>query len=125
MAYILDAGALIGADRRDERVVMFLAVARADGERLRVPSGVVAQAWRGGSSQASLSRLLATVEEIPLDEVRSRKVGALLGSSKTSDVIDASLVELAMVGDTILTSDTDDITHLVKAAKNRARVLRV
>jgi uncharacterized protein YaiI (UPF0178 family) len=43
-------------------------------------------------------------------------VGELLGDSTTSDVVDASLVELARDGDEILTFDVGDLARLADAA---------
>jgi hypothetical protein len=125
MAYVLDAGALIAADRRDARVTALLALAKSEQQPIRVPAGVVAQAWRGGSRQAALSRLLETVEEIALDEDRSRKVGEILGASNTSDIADASVIQLTRPGDVVLTSDDDDIEHISHATKARIRIIHV
>jgi hypothetical protein len=125
MAIVLDAGALIGVDRSDVRVSAILAEAERTGQQLRVPSGVVAQAWRGGSRQAVLSRMLKTAQEFPLDEEGSRRVGELLKRSKTSDVIDASVVDLALSGDVVLTSDPADIEHLARTAQKRLLIVMV
>ena len=45
-----------------------------------------------------------------------REVGELLARSQTSDVVDAQLVILALrISDSILTSDTEDLTALTSA----------
>jgi hypothetical protein len=50
-------------------------------------------------------------------------VGALLGRAKTSDVVDASVVELAIARDAeILTTDPHDIARLVAASGKRVPV---
>ena len=125
MPVVLDAGALIAIDRSDARVISILAEARRTGQQLRVPSGVVAQAWRGGSRQAVLSRMLKTVKEFPLDEEGSRRAGELLKRSNTSDVIDSSVVDLARSGDVVLTSDPADIEHLARTARKRLLIVAV
>jgi uncharacterized protein YaiI (UPF0178 family) len=48
----------------------------------------------------------------------------LLGRARTSDAVDAALVALTEPDDVILTSDPEDIAHLVGASGIRARVLR-
>ena len=125
MAIVLDAGALIAIDKSDARVNAILAEARRTGQQLRVPSGVVGQAWRGGSRQAVLSRVLKSVKEFPLDEKASRRAGELLKRSHTSDVIDASVVDLALSGDVVLTSDPADIEHLARTAQKRLLIITV
>ena len=125
MAIVLDAGALIAIDKSDARVNAILAEARRTGQQLRVPSGVVGQAWRGGSRQAVLSRVLKSVKEFPLDEKASRRAGELLKRSHTSDVIDASVVVLALSGDVVLTSDPADIEHLARTAQKRLLIITV
>jgi hypothetical protein len=80
-----------------------------------VPAGVVAQAWRGGSAQHAVGRLLkaAAVRIDPLDETTAYRVGLKLAESHTSDVIDAHVALLAArVGGRVFTSDPDDIGRL-------------
>jgi len=82
---------------------------------LRVPAGVVGQAWRDSQTQVALARFLRAeeVEVIPLDEQLSRSCGELCGATGTSDVIDASVVILARERrDVIVTSDPDDLRRL-------------
>lgn len=45
---VLDAGALIALDRGDKRVTSLLQRALARGWTVRVPAGVLGQAWRDG-----------------------------------------------------------------------------
>ena len=125
MAYLLDAGALIAAERVDPRVVAMLAVASADRAPVRVPAAVVAQVWRDGDRQARLTRLLHAVAETPLDRVRSRAVGELLRDSGTTDVVDASVIELSRHGDIVLTSDVADLSGLADTAGKRLQIIAV
>lgn len=111
----LDAGALIALERGDERVRALLALALEQRRPLRVPAGVVGQVWRGGARQVAVSRLLRAreVEVQALDEPLARAAGELCAAAGTRDVIDASVVLAARErGDTVLTSDPDDLRRL-------------
>ena len=111
----LDTGALIALDRGDKRMIALLAQALVQRCNVRIPSGVVAQAWRNRRIQIALSRFLNTeeVEIVPLDDKLSRACGELCGATGTSDVIDASVVILARERrDIIVTGDPDDLQRL-------------
>jgi hypothetical protein len=116
MSLLLDAGALIGFERGDKTVHAFLVRAHQDDVDVRTTSAVVAQTWRDPARQVALVRLLRGVDEAELTKRRSRAVGELLASAGTVDVVDASLVEAAIDGDEILTSDPQDIAALAEAA---------
>ena len=111
----LDTGALIAFERNDRLAVSV--VLRAVQQRLPVvvPAGVVGQAWRNGRKQVRLVRLLGSdsVEIESLDDVRARAAGQLCGATRTTDVIDASVVLCARArGHAVLTSDPDDLGRL-------------
>jgi predicted nucleic acid-binding protein len=111
----LDAGALIALNRGDKRLIALLGRALAQRLRLRVPSGVVGQAWRDGRIQVTLARFLriGEVEIVPLDAQLARACGELCGATGTADIIDASVVILARQrGDHIVTSDQRDLRRL-------------
>jgi len=114
---VLDAGAFLAVERIDRNIVALL---KREQLASRVPlthGGVVAQVWRGGRGrQATLARLLAAVEVMPLDGHLGRRAGILLGRTRMNDAIDAALVLLAKDGDMILTSDVDDLRPLAAAA---------
>ena len=112
---VLDAGALIALDRGDKRMIALLDRALAQGRILRVPAGVVGQAWRDGRVQVVLARFLRSkeVEIVPLDEELARSCGELCRAAKARDVIDASVAILARERrDPIVTSDPDDLRRL-------------
>ena len=112
---ILDTGALIGFERNDRRVVAIIARALEHHDSLIVPSGVVAQAWRDGSRQARLARLLGShlCQVLVLDDRQARAAGQLCGLADTTDVIDASVAAAARdLGARVLTSDPDDLRRL-------------
>jgi hypothetical protein len=111
----LDAGALIAFDRNDRKLVGLLKRALELGHSFAVPAGVVGQAWRDGRRQARLARLLGSAEVTiePLSDRRAREAGQLCGATKTSDVIDASVVLCGKQrGHRIVTSDPNDLRRL-------------
>jgi hypothetical protein len=117
MSLVLDAGAFLAVERADRETVALLKrelIAR------RVPvthGGVVAQVWRGGTGrQARVARLLGAAEVSPLDDRLGRRAGMLLGRARKADAIDAAIVLLAADGDTILTSDPEDLRALAASA---------
>jgi hypothetical protein len=86
----------------------------------------VGQVWRGGSGrQAHLARLLPAVEVIGLDKRLGQRAGVLLRRVHTHDVIDAALVLLATDGDSILTSDPDDLEPLAAGAELHVDIVPV
>jgi len=115
VSLILDAGALIAYDRGEHLVEILIRRAQRRDVEVRTTSGAVTQVWRGGPRQARLAMLLAGVVEVPLDPVRARRIGTLLGIATTADVVDGSVVDIARDGDEILTGDPHDIAALVEA----------
>lgn len=108
----LDTGALIGLERGDERVRSLLRRAASNRVPIAVPTGVVAQAWRGGPRQARVARLLADpdVAVVVLDDLTARAVGMLAGRTGHDDVVDISVALCAGErGDVVVTTDPDDI----------------
>jgi hypothetical protein len=123
-ALILDAGALLAVDRDDRAMLARLRAAQQHGLELRSNAMVVAQAWRDPQGrQVQLARLLRAVDVRPVDQQAGRAAGVLLGVTRTSDPIDATVALLAAPGDRILTSDPADLTALASAAANRAVVV--
>ena len=117
---VLDAGALIALDRGDKRMIALLQRVLAQGRMLRVPAGVVGQAWRDGRIQVTLGRFLRSeeVEIVPLDEQLARSCGELCAATDSSDIIDASVVILARERrDPIVTSDPDGLRRLDPTAQ--------
>lgn len=120
----LDAGALIAIDRGDGRIIALLAEAARRHLPIRVPAGVIGQAWRNGPRQALLARFLRASEvEVPaLDEPIARAAGELCGAAGARDVIDASVILAARpTRDTVLTSDPRDLRRFDPAL----RIVRV
>jgi hypothetical protein len=122
---ILDAGALIGLDRNDRRVTGLIKLARRSGATLVSTPPAVAQAWRSGSRQALLARALPSIEMLPMTLADAKAVGELLALSRTSDVVDAQVALLALTGDQVVTSDVDDLKHLLGCRPVAATVVGV
>ena len=123
-ALILDAGALLSADRGERETVLRLRRAQQEGLALRSTGIVVAQVWRdAGGRQADLVRLLRAVDVRAVDERLGREAGALLGRNGGGDPIEASVVAIAAVGDRILTSDPEDVSRLVAATERAILVV--
>jgi hypothetical protein len=95
---VLDAGARIALHRGDQRRIALLHRALAQRRSFRVPAGVVRQAWRDGHVQETLARFLRSheVEILPLDEQLARSYGELCAAANSADVIDASVVIVAV-----------------------------
>lgn len=114
-----DAGALIAAERGERRMW-----ARHRALLLRriapiAPAPVVAQCWRGTPRQPQLARLLTGCEIETLDDTRARATGTLAGRARTTDIVDACVVEGAVRrGDLVITSDEGDL-HAIAAAISR------
>lgn len=121
---ILDAGALIAVGRNDRAMIARLVVAEQEDEEVSTHPMVIAQVWRAGGRQALLARLLRGVQIIDLDEALGRRCGELLGKAGTTDPIDAAVVLIASDGESIVTSDPDDIAHLARAARRKIIVVR-
>jgi hypothetical protein len=119
-ALVLDAGALVAADRDDRATMARLRAAQRHGLELRTNAMVVAQVWRDERGrQVNLARLLRAIDVRAVTPGDGRAAGVVLGIAGTADAIDATVVLLAAPGDRILTSDPGDLDRLAAAAGNR------
>lgn len=125
MAVVLDAGALVAVERRDHQVRSILERSTFHNAPVLTSAAVVGQVWRGGSRQANLARLLRSVEVRALDGIAGLRVGELLGTSKTRDVVDAHVALLTQEGDLVLTSDAADIGRLLDLLRVDALLVQV
>jgi len=122
-AVIYDAGVLIAADRSKRQVWAEHRIRLEAGLAPLVPASVVAQASRS-PKQAQMRRLLRGCEVIGLDEAAAHAAGALLGKSRTRDVVDATVVELSVRKQAdIVSDDADDIRKLLSAANAKTSIL--
>jgi len=121
---LLDAGALVAVERGDRAVIANLEAARRAGDLPATNAAILGQVWRGGDRrQANLARFLHSVRMHPIDDELGRAAGVLLGSTGTSDVVDAALVAMADDGDRIITTDPGDIQHLLAHGGRRVTVV--
>lgn len=121
-ALVFDAGALIALDRGDRTVIALLTIAAQQSKEVLTSSACIAQAWRDPARQARLTKALKGFVEMPLDAPAARRCGLLLALSGTSDIADAALALLARNGDTVVTSDPDDIKRLLDVTGTEALV---
>jgi predicted nucleic acid-binding protein len=122
---VYDAGALVAAERNDRRMWAEHRVRLELGLSVAVPAPVVAQVSRS-PRQVQLRRLLAGCEVVDFGEADAHAVGRLLASSRTKDVVDATVVELAIRrGADIVTGDRRDLSKLTAAAGARLRILEI
>lgn len=115
-----DTGALVAAERNNRRMWALHAGLLAEEVVPTVPAPVLAEAWRGGSRQASLARLLQMCEVEPMTEAQARAVGDLVGRSGHEDMVDVTVIEGARRrGDSIVTSDPQDLQRIAASVRSR------
>lgn len=122
---VLDAGAFVAFERGDLRLRARLAAARRLGFEIATTAPVVGQVWRDGRRQALLAKLVAATRIDAPDAAAAKRAGEMLARTKTSDVVDALVADLARDGDTVLTSDDRDLRRLVTSRGVDAVVERV
>jgi hypothetical protein len=97
-----------------------LHLALEEGRRLIVPAAVVSQAWRDGRRQVGLGRFLRTCEIEPTLLEGAKAAGILCGKTSTSDVVDATVVVIALTYQAIVfTSDPRDMAKLAAESGTR------
>ena len=110
---VYDAGVLIAADRAQRRVWAEHRVRLEAGLIPLVPAPVVAQASRS-PKQAQMRRLLRGCEVVAFDAAAAHAAGALLGKTRTRDIVDASIAELSIRKQAdIVSDDAADIRRLL------------
>ncbi len=120
---VYDTGVLIAADRNVRQVWADHRVRLEAGVIPAVPAPVVAQASRT-PAQVQLRRLLRGCEVIALTEHAAHATGQLLGRAGTSDITDAAVAQTAAdLQADVVTSDPDDIRHLLQAARSASRII--
>ena len=123
MGVTYDTGALIAGDRNDRAMWALHAGFLAEEVSPTVPAPVVAEAWRGGSRQANLARLLAlcTIENMDADQAKA--VGVLAGKADHDDVVEVTVVEGALRRrDAVITSNPTHIRAIADAARVRLHI---
>jgi hypothetical protein len=121
-----DTGALVAAERNVRAMWALHAGFLAEEVVPTVPAPVLAEAWRSGGRQASLSRLLALCAIEPLGEDQARRVGVLAAKAAHDDIVDVTVVEgAARRRDAIVTSNDTHIRAIAEAAGVRLHIEHV
>jgi hypothetical protein len=122
-AYTFDTGALIALERRRQRALGFLKIARVDKIPIVVPSMCIAEWWRGRTDLRE--KILAAVIVEHTDDLLVRLTGEALATVPSATCIDAMVMATAARrGGVVLTSDVDDLIRLQTAFPS-VRVLAV
>ena len=123
MGVTYDTGALAAADRGERRQWARHRALLARRDVPTVPAPVLAQAWRGGSRQALLSRLLTGCDIEALDDTQARATGTLAARAATTDIVDVCVVEGALRRrDLIISSDPRDLTAIATAISRHLEI---
>ncbi len=126
-ALVLDAEGLSKAAQDDPRVGAFLKQALREQGRVIVSAVTLAEVLRGSGRDASVHRVLAKVNVVPVSVAVGRAAGLLLGRTGGDDTVDAVVAATAaeQAGRVlVLTSDTGDLSRLT-AGHGRIRVQHV
>ena len=122
---VYDSGALIAIDRRRDNLSLRRHQRRIiQREHIIVPAPVAAQVFRDPRRQA---RLMLTLQscDIAFEADHAGPVGRLLALSGTADVVDGFVALKAAETDAaVVTSDPDDILHLLSTLGVRLPVLK-
>ena len=86
-----DTGALVAAERNNRQMWALHARDLAEEVIPAVPAPVLAEAWRGGSRQASLVGFSRMCDIEPMSEDLARHVGVLAGKSGHDDIVDVAV----------------------------------
>ena len=122
---VYDAGALVAADRNDRRLWADHRVRLELGIAPAALALVVAQVSRS-PRQVQLRRLLAGCEVVGFSEQDAHETGRILAAAKTSDVVDAAVVRLAVSRRAVVvTSDARDLSKLAAAVGARLSLVDV
>ena len=122
---VYDSGALIAIDSGNELSFRRHLKRITERHRVIVPAPVAAQVVRDPRRQARLMTALRGCEIVPFEEGHAGLVGQLLARSGTSDVVDGFVAIKATEADaTVITSDTQDIKHLLHVMGIRLTLLQ-
>lgn len=106
-----DTGALIGLERRHQRIARVYRAAVADGLPVTVPAVVIAEWWRGRSDARAivLRGLRVEATTSALARVAGEALAAVPGATAVDAIVMASA---AQRGDIVYTSDFADLQRL-------------
>lgn len=110
----LDTGALIAYERGQERIRKILAIGYERGFVPTIPAIALAGVWHGDAKDARIARLLKACSIEVVDERMARAAGSLRRATPGAGTVDACIaVGVRRRGDTIATSDPDDMRALL------------
>ena len=118
-----DTGALVAAERNNRQMWALHAGYLAEEVIPTVPAAVLAQGWRGGSRQASLSRLLRMCDTEPMSENLARDVGVLAGMEPIGVTVTADALEAVARSEGILDFTTPKSTVEFAGLAANARIV--
>jgi len=122
--YVYDAGTLVAIDKRHDEVLRDHQSRLAEGDTIIIPAPVAAQVVRNPQRQARLMLTLRGCDIVPFGREDASPVGSLLAQAGTSDVIDGFVVLTAVKAlAAVVSSDADDIRHLLRTLGVRLPVL--
>jgi predicted nucleic acid-binding protein len=108
-----DTGALIGLERRRHAIRKVFATAIEHEVPIVVPTVVIAEWWRRGPHEKERLAILRAVRVEPLGLHIARLAGIAVGLVPGAGTIDAIVMAAAALrGDTVYTSDLEDLTRL-------------
>lgn len=122
---VLDAGAFIACERGNLGIRARILAARRVGVDVVTPSPVIGQVWRNGRRQALLALIVAMTKVVAPDTASAQRAGELLAATGGADVVDALVVGLCRDGDTLITSDPDDLDRLLAAAGVQVSLVKI
>jgi predicted nucleic acid-binding protein len=106
-----DTGALIGLERRHQRIARVYSTAVTDGVPITVPAVVIAEWWRGRSN--AREAVLRGLRIEPTGESVARLAGEALAAVHGASAVDAIVMaSAARRGDIVYTSDMPDLDRL-------------
>lgn len=113
MGVTFDTGALIGLERRRHTIRKVFATAIEHGVPIVVPTVAIAEWWRRGVREKERTAILRAVRVEELGAYVARLAGIAVGLVPGAGTIDAIVMASASLrGDTVYTSDPDDLARL-------------
>jgi len=123
-SYVYDAGTLVAIDKRHDAVLRDHQARLAGGDNIIVPAPVAAHVVRNPQRQARLMFTLRGCDVVPFTKDDVYPVGLLLAHAGTSDVVDGFVAVTAVKAQAaVVSSDADDIRHLLRTLGVRLPVL--
>lgn len=117
MSYTYDTGMLVALERRKKRALDWYALANAQGARVTVPAPVLGEWWRGRTD--AREKILSFVRVEPLSEGVAMLAGEAIARVRGATLVDAVVMaSAALRGDSVFTSDLDDLMRFATVFPN-------